>query len=257
MKKAFTLIELLVVIAIIAILAAILFPVFTKVRTAAKQTKSTSNLKQLGLANVMYAGDNDDLLPMAYFVDTNAKGGYRSFWQLSQPYYKETSMRRNPNAKKYWKPELDANVAYGADYPWYISDYQPTLGIAWATDAINLGTPASPSQTIMLIDTITYNATPSSQTDPKKWGKLRINQASQWYCAPIGGFTHPNGTQYNVTTNDWLASWSQNSVFPVFDDRVTFTAVDGSVKNMNISEVTGPIPTGYALGDAKNFWDME
>jgi prepilin-type N-terminal cleavage/methylation domain-containing protein/prepilin-type processing-associated H-X9-DG protein len=60
LRKAFTLIELLVVIAIIAILAAILFPVFAQAKSAAKKTSSTSNLKQIGLAWIMYAGDYDD-----------------------------------------------------------------------------------------------------------------------------------------------------------------------------------------------------
>jgi len=62
-RKAFTLIELLVVIAIIAILAAILFPVFTQAKTAAKKTQSISNIKQIGLAFQMYANDSDDIMP--------------------------------------------------------------------------------------------------------------------------------------------------------------------------------------------------
>jgi prepilin-type N-terminal cleavage/methylation domain-containing protein len=59
-KKGFTLIELLVVIAIIAILAAILFPVFNQAREKARQATCKSNLKQIGLAITMYAGDHDD-----------------------------------------------------------------------------------------------------------------------------------------------------------------------------------------------------
>lgn len=60
MRRAFTLIELLVVIAIIAVLAAILFPVFAQAKMSAKQVVCASNMKQLGLAFIMYAGDNDD-----------------------------------------------------------------------------------------------------------------------------------------------------------------------------------------------------
>ena len=63
LKKAFTLIELLVVIAIIAILAAILFPVFAQAKGAAKQATNVSNLKQIGLAALLYAADFDDNAP--------------------------------------------------------------------------------------------------------------------------------------------------------------------------------------------------
>jgi prepilin-type N-terminal cleavage/methylation domain-containing protein/prepilin-type processing-associated H-X9-DG protein len=64
-QRAFTLIELLVVIAIIAILAAILFPVFAQAREQARKTSCLSNMKQLGLAQLMYANDNDERLANA------------------------------------------------------------------------------------------------------------------------------------------------------------------------------------------------
>jgi len=62
-RSAFTLIELLVVIAIISILAAILFPVFAKVREKARETSCVSNTKQLSLAFFQYKEDNDEQLP--------------------------------------------------------------------------------------------------------------------------------------------------------------------------------------------------
>ncbi|RYG44551.1 prepilin-type N-terminal cleavage/methylation domain-containing protein [bacterium] len=65
-RKAFTLIELLVVIAIIAVLAAILFPVFAQAKEAAKKTACLSQMKQQATATLMYAGDVDDLPPIAF-----------------------------------------------------------------------------------------------------------------------------------------------------------------------------------------------
>lgn len=79
-NRAFTLIELLVVIAIIAILAAILFPVFAQAKDAAKKVVALSNQKQLGLAWIMYANDNDDCLVPWETDDGN--GAYRYWWGL-------------------------------------------------------------------------------------------------------------------------------------------------------------------------------
>jgi prepilin-type N-terminal cleavage/methylation domain-containing protein/prepilin-type processing-associated H-X9-DG protein len=87
-KFGFTLIELLVVIAIIAILAAILFPVFAKVREKARQTTCTSNLKQIGLALMQYVQDNDETYPMGTSAPLSGTGPHYTWQYVVQPYIK-------------------------------------------------------------------------------------------------------------------------------------------------------------------------
>ncbi|CAN5726449.1 hypothetical protein BH11ARM2_BH11ARM2_22880 [soil metagenome] len=140
-RKAFTLIELLVVIAIIAILAAILFPVFAQAKQAAKATSSLSNVKQSGLGMIMYAGDSDDVLPMAFqgtstdytttpppdasllaqtgdkcwmWADDGAGGCFWTWGETTYPYHKAAQILRDPSGKNASGNPGVAN--YGANF---------------------------------------------------------------------------------------------------------------------------------------------
>jgi len=63
-RRAFTLLEIVVVIGIIALLAAILFPIFSRVREKGRSASCSENLHQIGLAVAVYAQDYDGKFPL-------------------------------------------------------------------------------------------------------------------------------------------------------------------------------------------------
>lgn len=150
MRRAFTLIELLVVIAIIAILAAILFPVFAQAKNSAKQIQCLSNMKQIGLATMMYLNDNDDMwfgavhweprvgfAPVQTWIgyDNNNGGNVAGFYgRVDQPainpprpgcidpYLKNEGVKKCPNQPQ----NQQMAIALSSFSPYYDSPYYTT-----------------------------------------------------------------------------------------------------------------------------------
>lgn len=114
-RRGFTLIELLVVIAIIAILAAILFPVFARVRENARKTSCASNLKQIGLAIGQYVQDNDEKLML------DQEGAGITFVTALQPYAKSTQVFICPSGPKEIATSDPGMTIEAKDFLWSVA----------------------------------------------------------------------------------------------------------------------------------------
>jgi prepilin-type N-terminal cleavage/methylation domain-containing protein/prepilin-type processing-associated H-X9-DG protein len=175
--RAFTLIELLVVIAIIAILAAILFPVFAQAREKARQASCLSNVKQITIAHLMYAQDNDEGL-IGFYSGSDRK-------ILLYPYIRQGKNNADRSNIDIWRCPSALSPTLQASYGFNVNTNWQSLAI--------FGTPA---ETVLMSDSGLNDA------------KLPITATHLWppsrLTATNGGESRPVPRHSEFVTVGWL-----------------------------------------------------
>jgi prepilin-type N-terminal cleavage/methylation domain-containing protein len=229
--KAFTLIELLVVIAIIAILAALLLPALSRAKEKSMRIACVSNLKQVAVAALGYAGDNGDRVVPAgdavYPLQLNQTDMSVAAWQQLGLAVSQT------NSRSVWGcPNRAEFPTYDPNYKQFLIGYQYYGGIATWKNTLGSFPSASPIKMTLSRPTWMLAADVVAKPDGTSWMYPKT-PGSGWSSLPAhkdpgaarpagGNEVFIDGSARWVKLRDMLFvhSWSNTRELYIFQDHL-------------------------------------
>jgi prepilin-type processing-associated H-X9-DG protein/prepilin-type N-terminal cleavage/methylation domain-containing protein len=198
-ERAFTLIELLAVIAIIAVLVGLLFPAIRSAQEKAWAASCFSNLKQFGVANLMYVAEHDGwAVPSAYYPFrpwANDRWSWRDNAEFRRnlgvpPGFKGEDYKRlscpatpKPGGSQLIRSVIGYGMNHSPDWDWWDHDWQ-----GWKMNRV-----PRPAKAVLFADATAlyldwWEDNGTRYLHWKKWG----DDGTSWpYARPA--YRHPGG----------------------------------------------------------------